>query len=62
MHKEFLKILACPSCKGSLQYDEAEQRLVCNGEKIYYEIAQGGIPILLIDKAKQLTKSDKESS
>jgi len=28
--KELLEILACPSCKGDLEYNETEDTLTCN--------------------------------
>ena len=32
LSKELLDILACPSCKGDLEYDQENEKLVCNGE------------------------------
>ena len=50
---ELLKILACPKCKGALEYRETEARLICRACGKYYSI-KDDIPILLIDEAKPL--------
>ena len=50
--KTLLDILACPACKGEIQYDEAAQKLVCIGEcQRRYPIREG-IPVMLIDEAE----------
>lgn len=45
--KELLKILACPKCKGDLEYIEEPESLVCKKCNKVYEI-KDGIPILII--------------
>lgn len=60
MDAEFIKIIACPSCKGSLQHDVARRRLVCRVENLYYDIREDGIPILLTDEAKFFKENDKD--
>ena len=45
--KELLKILACPKCKGDLEYIEEPESLVCKKCDKVYEI-KDGIPILII--------------
>ena len=47
---ELLAVLACPRCKGELEYRERESVLVCNKCRLRYEI-RDGIAILLIDEA-----------
>ncbi|MGC8720282.1 MAG: Trm112 family protein [Thermodesulforhabdaceae bacterium] len=54
--KELLEILACPKCKGEIQLDEKNQRIICRSCRIFYEI-RDGIPIMLIDEAKPLEES-----
>ena len=52
LSKTLLDILACPACKGEIQYIEEQQKLVCIGEcKRRYPI-RDGIPVMLIDEAK----------
>ncbi len=53
LDKKLLDILACPKCKGDLEYDEKRDILICRKENIYYEV-KNNIPILLIDKAKPI--------
>lgn len=53
MDPELLEILVCPKCKGQLRYDAAAQVLVCEQDRLQYEI-RDGIPILLIDEARPL--------
>lgn len=53
-----LEILACPKCKGELEYrvgdeDAEEEALLCHACRLAYEI-DDGIPIMLIDEAKPL--------
>ncbi|WP_419935524.1 Trm112 family protein [Candidatus Palauibacter sp.] len=50
-----LEILACPKCKGELEYRVAggEEALLCHACRLRYEV-DDGIPIMLIDEAKPL--------
>jgi len=47
---DFVNVLACPKCKGSLRYDKAKQLLVCSKCKIAFKV-ENGIPIMLLEKA-----------
>lgn len=49
---ELLKILACPKCKGGLEYREKENELICHACRLRYEV-RDNIPIMLIDEAKK---------
>lgn len=51
--KELLDILACPKCKQEVEYDEENDRLICEECKLAYPI-EDEIPIMLIDKAEKL--------
>jgi len=51
LHRELLDILVCPKCKGSLRYDEKENRLYCDADKLAFRI-EDDIPILLIEEAE----------
>lgn len=53
LDKDLLDILACPKCKGDLEYRQAECQLVCHACRLIYEI-KDDIPIMLIDEAKPL--------
>ncbi len=52
LDKELLDILACPKCKGDLEYDKENQKLSCQNCRLKYEI-KDDIPIMLIDEAEQ---------
>ncbi len=56
LKKELLDILACPKCKGDLEYDTSsknpdEHKLICNSCRLKYSIKED-IPIMLIDEAE----------
>ncbi len=53
--QELLAILACPQCKGTIKIRE-EEGLVCEKCQLLYEV-RDGIPIMLIDEARDLTDS-----
>lgn len=51
LDKELLDILACPKCKGDLEYDQENQKLICHKCRLKYAI-KDDIPIMLIDEAE----------
>jgi uncharacterized protein YbaR (Trm112 family) len=51
--QDLLEILACPNCKGDLEYNEKKNILICRNCKVYYEIIEG-IPNLIWEEAKPL--------
>ena len=54
---KLLEILACPACKGDLEYDMRNEKLVCTDCGLRYPVKEG-IPIMLIDEAeKSVAKS-----
>ena len=48
-----LELLVCPKCKGELRHEQDPESLVCERDRLRYEV-RDGIPILLIDEAKPL--------
>ena len=52
LDKELLEILACPKCKGELEYDKENEVLICHKCRLKYKI-KDGIPIMLIDQAEK---------
>lgn len=48
--KKLLEIVACPVCKGKLEYQKDAQQLVCKADKLAYPI-EDGIPVLLENRA-----------
>lgn len=51
--KELLDILVCPKCKGELEYDEDNDRLICHNCKLAYPV-KDDIPVMLIDEAEEI--------
>ncbi len=49
---KLLEILACPKCKGDLNYDRDNNKLICENCKLRYRI-DDDIPIMLIDEAEK---------
>lgn len=50
--EKLLEILACPKCKGDLNYDRDNNRLICESCRLRYRI-DDDIPIMLIDEAEK---------
>ena len=48
-----LELLVCPKCKGELRYEQSPEALVCERDRLRYDV-RDGIPILLIDEATPL--------
>lgn len=51
--EKLLEKLACPSCRGNLDYEQDKERLVCATCKVAYAI-KDNIPVLLVDEAEKL--------
>jgi hypothetical protein len=60
MDKKLLDILVCPVSKGSLEYDEAQQELICKTSRLAYPI-RDGIPVMLEDQARSLDQPSNSS-
>ena len=52
LEQKLLDILACPKCKGDLEYKTEDEQLICNKCRLIYNI-EDDIPIMLIDKAEK---------
>ena len=60
MHSnDLFKILACPSCKGSLSPSIQGGALVCKPCALKFKIV-GDIPVMLIDEAEKLPVNSPE--
>ena len=57
MDTKLLDILACPLCKGPLQYAKVQQLLVCRADRLAYPI-RDGIPVMLEEEARTLEPMD----
>jgi uncharacterized protein len=47
------EILACPKCKGDLEFREEEGEIRCRACRLAYRI-EDGIPVMLIEEARPL--------
>jgi uncharacterized protein YbaR (Trm112 family) len=52
-----LDILACPVCKGHLQYRRESQVLVCRIDRLAYPI-RDDMPVMIEEDARQLSAGD----
>lgn len=55
LDKKLLGILACPKCKGDLDYKctTQEESLTCKKCRLKYRV-EDGIPIMLADEAEKI--------
>ena len=51
VNQELLAILACPKCKGDLEYKVQDDTLICNACRLIYRV-EDDIPIMLIEEAE----------
>jgi uncharacterized protein YbaR (Trm112 family) len=57
LDKKLLEIIACPKCKGELEYqvdseNDKNGQLICHECKLVYRV-EDDIPIMLIDEAEK---------
>jgi uncharacterized protein YbaR (Trm112 family) len=57
MDTRLLEILACPVCKGPLQYRRDQQLLLCRLDRLAYPI-RDDVPVMLEEEARQLAADD----
>jgi uncharacterized protein len=53
-----LAILACPACKGELEYDRVNERLTCHACRLRYAI-EDDIPIMIVESAERIGEGAK---
>ncbi len=51
--KELKEILACPRCKGELEFRDEAGEIVCARCRLVFRV-EGDIPVMLLDEAKPL--------
>jgi hypothetical protein len=49
---KLLDILACPVCKGDIEYDAKNEKIICTECSRRYPV-KDGIPVMLADEAEQ---------
>ena len=52
LSEELLEILACPQCKGKLEYDSEADKLNCHACRLRYDV-KDDIPVMLIEEAEK---------
>ncbi len=50
--EKLLKIMACPQCKGDLEYDRDANKLICHQCHLRFRI-EDDIPVMMIDEAEK---------
>jgi uncharacterized protein YbaR (Trm112 family) len=50
--KDLLEILACPNCRGEVDYDESAEIIECRQCHFRYPV-RDGIPVMLVDEAEK---------
>jgi len=54
---KLMEILACPVCKGKLDFNKEEKELICNFDRLAYRIEKD-IPVLLEGEARELNANN----
>lgn len=49
---ELMEVLVCPSCRTKFAWDYESNELACTSCRLIYPV-RDGIPILLVDQARQ---------
>lgn len=57
--KKLLDVIACPACKGKLQFVKEQQELVCRFDRLAYPV-RDNIPVLLQTEAREMTTEELE--
>ncbi|MGR2767797.1 Trm112 family protein [Photobacterium ganghwense] len=57
MDHRLLEIVACPVCKGKLNYDKDKNELICKFDRLAYSI-KDEIPVLLEPEARTLSSDE----
>lgn len=58
--KKLLDILACPVCKGKVQYHPSTSEIICRFDRLAFPI-KDNIPVMLENEARELSLEDLES-
>ena len=53
LDERLLEILVCPKCKGALEYDRGNARLICGSCKLAYPV-RDDIPVMLEEEAERM--------
>ncbi|MGL4735430.1 MAG: Trm112 family protein [Enterovibrio sp.] len=61
MDHRLFEILACPNCKGKLNYKKTSNEFICKFDRIAFPV-HDDIPVLLMDQARPLTAEEQDLS
>lgn len=50
---KLLEVLVCPQTRTALRYDKTKQELISDAARLAYPV-RDGVPIMLIDEAREL--------
>ncbi len=53
LSKDLLEKLVCPSCKNKMNYEEKNDKLICEHCALSYKI-NNDVPVLLADEAEKI--------
>ena len=59
LDQKLLSILACPVCKGELQYDQVAKELICLPDALAFPV-RDDVPVMLSNEARELTLEESE--
>lgn len=57
MDEKLIDILACPVCKGPLQWLHASREFLCRADRLAYPM-RDDIPVMLADEARRVSADD----
>ena len=57
MDEKLVDILACPVCKGPLQWIRESGEFLCRADRLAYPV-RDDIPVMLPDEARRLSSDD----
>ncbi len=60
MKDKLLDLVACPVCKGPLEFRSADAILVCRAERLAFPV-RDGIPLLLDSEARQMSSAEVDA-
>lgn len=58
LDKKLLDVLACPVCKGPLEYEKEASEVICKADALAYPIREG-IPVMLENEARDIRSTGK---
>lgn len=57
MDHRLLEIVACPVCKGKLNFNKEQNELICQFDRLAYPVREG-IPVLLTTEAREVSSDE----